>query len=76
MSNKHRNICTALNYIWFLLILASKVAECLYISAFAFLVGIPIRIASFPVWLKLCAITVEIKKFNSVINKTKGSTTK
>ena len=47
MCNKHRNICTALNYIWFLLILASKVAECLYISAFAFLVGIHIRIASF-----------------------------
>ena len=41
MSKKHKKVCTALNYVENLLILASVVTECVSVSAFASLVGIP-----------------------------------
>ena len=47
MSNKHKNVCTTLNYIEHVLILASAVTRCILISAFAFLLDIPIGITSF-----------------------------
>ena len=39
------------------------------ISAFTSLIGIPIRIKSSAIGLKICAITTEIKKHNSIIKK-------
>ena len=46
MSKKQKNVCTTLNYFEDFLILASTVSGCVSISAFASLVGIPIRIMS------------------------------
>ena len=60
MSNKHKNIWAALNYIERFLILVSAVAECLSISTFVFLLGIPIGIASSSIGLKKCAIIAGI----------------
>ena len=44
---------------------------CVSISAFASLVGIPIGITSSSIGLKICAITVGIKKYKSIIKKKK-----
>ena len=69
MSRKHKKICTFLNYIEHFLILASAITRCISVSAFAFLFGIPTRITSSGIWLKICAITAGIKKFKSIIKK-------
>ena len=52
MSKKHKKVCTTLNYIEHFLILGSTITGYVSISAFAFLVGIPIGIASYAVGLK------------------------
>ena len=46
MSKKHKKVCIVLNYIEHLLILVSTITGCLSISAFAYLVGIPVGITS------------------------------
>ena len=46
MSKKLKKFCMTLNYIEYLLILASVVTGCVSISAFASLVGVPICITS------------------------------
>ena len=71
MSKKHRRVCTALNYIEHLLILASVVTGCVSISAFVSLVGISEGITSSAVGLNICAITAGIKKYKSIIKKKK-----
>ena len=71
MSKKHKKVCTALNYIEYLLILASTVTGCVSISTFASLVGIPIGIASSVVGLKIFAITSGIKSKSQSIRKRK-----
>ena len=55
--NKHKKACNILNNIEQLLVLISDITGLVSISAFAFLVGIPIGIASSAVGLKTCAIT-------------------
>ena len=67
--NKHKKVCTTLNYIEHLLILASAVTVSVFISAFAFLVGISTSTASSAVGLNILAITVEIKMSKSIIKK-------
>ena len=62
MSKKRKNFCTVLNYIEQLLILASAVTGCVSISDFASVAGISIAIMSSVIGLKICAITVGIKK--------------
>ena len=52
MHKKHKKVCTTLNYIEHFLILASTITGCVSISAFASLIGIPIRIRSSIVDLK------------------------
>ena len=47
------------------------ITECVSISAFASLVGIPIVIESFSIAFKICVIAAEIKKYNSIIKKTR-----
>ena len=68
MSEKHKKICTSLNYIEHFLILGSPVTGFISISAFASLIRIiiriliRIRITSSAIGLKICAITVTTKK--------------
>ena len=71
MSKKHKKVCTTLNYIEHFLILASTITGCVSISAFASLIGIPIRVTSSAIGLKICAITTGIKKYMSIIKKKK-----
>ena len=53
------------------LILASKVTDCVSISAFVLLACVPVSITTSAVGIKICAITAEIKKYKSIINKKK-----
>ena len=59
MCKKHKNVCRVLNYTDHLLIVISTITECLFISAFATLVGIHI------------GITAGVKKCKSIIKKKK-----
>ena len=52
MSKKHAKLCRVLNYINCLLIATFTITGCVSISAFASLVGIPIRIASSTIGLQ------------------------
>ena len=67
MSRKHKRVCTTLNYIEHFLILASIISGCISISAFASLLGIPVRIMSSAIGLKICAIAAGIKRYKSII---------
>ena len=75
MSKKHEKDCRDLSYIdhSFILInqLISTVTECVSISAFASLVGVPIGIISSAIGLKICAITTGIENYKSVNKKKK-----
>ena len=62
MSKKLEKVCTTLNDIEYLLILASVVTGSGSISTFTSSVGIPINIVSSVVWFKIWAITAGIKK--------------
>ena len=62
MSNKHKKVCTALNYIENILISASAVTGYISISAFASPLVVPKGIMSSAIVLKICAIAVKIKK--------------
>ena len=52
-----------LKYIKHLLILASTVTGCIFISAFAFLVSISTGILSSAVGIKICAINAVVEKY-------------
>ena len=58
MSKKRKNDCTTLKHIEYFLILASAITGYISISDFTSLLGIPIRITSCEIRLKICAITV------------------
>ena len=62
MSKKHKKICTTLNDSIHILILASPITGCIWISTFAFLLRISIGITSFVIGLKIFAIASGIKK--------------
>ena len=66
-----RKVCTTLNYIDHFVILASTSTGCISISAFVSLLGIPIGITNSAIGLKICPITLGIKKFKSIIKKKK-----
>ena len=70
MSKKQKKVCTTLNYIENLLILASAIILCVSITDFVSLVGISIGIKIFALGLKICAITAGIKKCKSLRKKT------
>ena len=63
MNKNHKKSCKVLNYIKHLLILISIATGCVYIGAFASLVGIPIGITSTTIKLKISVITARIKKY-------------
>ena len=69
MSKEHKKVCTTLNYIEHFLILASTIARCISISAFASLLGIPIGITSSAIGLKIFVIAAGIKNYKSIIKK-------
>ena len=72
MSKKHETVCTTQNYIEHFLILASAITGCVSISAFTSLIDIPIRIKTYTMQLKICAITAGIIKYKSIIKKKKN----
>ena len=63
MSEKYQKTCKYLNYVEHLLILVSKVAGCVSVSAFVSLVYVPVGITSYAVGVKIFAITAVIKKY-------------
>ena len=71
MSKKHKKVCRVLNYIYHLLILIFTLTGCVFISAFASLIGVFIGITSSALGFKICAITAGIKKYKSIIKKKK-----
>ena len=71
MSKKHKKVCTTLNYIEDILILASIITRCISISAFTSLISVPIGITSSAFGLKICAMTAGSKKYKSIIKQKK-----
>ena len=67
MGEKHKKVCPTLNKHF--LILASPLTGCTLISAFASLIGIPIRIMSSAIGLKISAITGGIKMYKLIIKR-------
>ena len=68
ISKLHKKVCATRNYIE---ILASAVTLCLSISTFASLLGVLIGITNYAIGLKICAITVVIKRYKSIIKTNK-----
>ena len=62
-------MCKALNNIENFLILNSDVSGYVSISVFASIVGVPVKIRSSTVALKICALTARIQKYKLIINK-------
>ena len=71
ISKKYKKVCTTLNYIQHSLILISTITGCIFISAFASLVGIPIAITNSAVGLTSCVLTAASKNYKSIIKKKK-----
>ena len=69
MSRKPKKVCTTLNYIKDLLILASTITGCISIVSFASLLGIPIGNTSPAIGLNIYAIVAGIKMYKSIIKK-------
>ena len=59
----------ALSYFERFLLFTSAITRCVSISDFACIVGVPVGITSSAVRLKICAITLGIKKHKSNIKK-------
>ena len=70
MSEKYQKTCKYINYVENLLILASTITGCVLISSFSSLVCVPIGITSSAVGINICAVTIGIKKYKSIIKKT------
>ena len=67
MSGKYKKSCKYLNYVELLLILTSAVTGSVSVTALASLVTIPVGITISAIGIKICAITVGIKKKESII---------
>ena len=75
MIRKHKKNCRVLNYTDHSLITVnSTITECVSISDFASVVGIPTGITGSVIGLKTCAITAGIKKHKSIIKKKRERT--
>ena len=71
VSKKCKKVCTTVNHIEHILILASAITGCVSISAFVSLIGISIGITSSAIGLKMYAIIAGISKYKSIIRKMK-----
>ena len=69
ISKKHKKTCKNLICVEYFLILTVAITECVSISVFILLVGIPVGIISSAVGLKICATTVGIKRYKSICKK-------
>ena len=69
MRKNPKKVCTTLNYIEHLLILASTITGCISVYSFGSLLGTPIGITSSTIGFKICAIAAGIKKYKSIIKK-------
>ena len=63
MSKKHKKVCTTLNYIEHLLVLASTITGCISIYAFGSFLEYQFGITRSAIGLKICAITAGIAKY-------------
>ena len=68
---EHTKICRVLNLVYHSLIAISTITGCVSIATFASLVGVPIRITSYSIGLKIYVKTTVIKKYKSIIKKKK-----
>ena len=66
ISKKHKKTYKNLTCVEYFLILTVAITECVSISVFILLVGIPIGDTSSAVGLKICATTVGIKTYKSI----------
>ena len=71
MSEKHKEMCRALNYFENFLVFVSAVTGCISFSSFASLVDVPVGIASSTTRIKICVVTAGIQKYKSVIKEKK-----
>ena len=71
MSEKYNKKGRPLYYFEHFFIFVSLVSGCISVSAFSSLFVVPVVIASSAVGLKICAITTEIKKYQSIIKKSR-----
>ena len=71
--NQNEKKFTGLYDIEHLLILISTVTRCLFISSFAFWVGIPKGIIGSTIRLSICVTTWEVRKYKSMIKKKRRS---
>ena len=71
MRKKHKKVSTTLNYFKKFLMFVFYASECVSISAFASLVGIPMGIMSSTVGLWICALAAAIKSVNQLLRKKK-----
>ena len=69
ISKKHKKTYKNLTCVEYFLILTVAITECVSISVFILLVGIPIGDTSSAVGLKICATTVGIKRYKSISKK-------
>ena len=66
MNKKHKKVCKTLNCINHFLILASVCVSTFTSNSF---VSIPIGTTSSAIGLKICAMTAEVKKYKSILEK-------
>ena len=69
MSEKYKKTYKYLNYVEYLLILASTVTGCVSNSAFVPLVCVPVGITNPAVGIQICTIIVGIIKYKSIIKE-------
>ena len=62
-----------MNYVEHILILASTITGSVSICVFALIIGIPVRITSSAVALKIYVITARIKKRKSIIKSKRNN---
>ena len=70
-SEKYKKTFKCLNYVEHSLILALTIISCVSNSASSFSVCVPVGIIGYAVGIKICAITVGIKRYKSIINQKK-----
>ena len=73
MSEKYKKTCKYLNYLVHLIVLVLTVTGSVLICAFASLVFVPVRIISSALGINICVISTGIKKYKSIIKKSKRS---
>ena len=71
MTKNHKKVFRILNYIDRSFIVISTITGCVSISTCASLDGIPIRITSSAIGLKICTITAGIERYKPIIKKEK-----